>query len=202
MKAVLALIAIYVAAFVIATQGGSQNPVQASAPDTAASSKPIDPVKQTDLSSLLDFVGAKEQQQSAASESITQYRERLRASVPGASEDSTHQAFINAAVETYQKELDQQHALQQITGIYDRHFTDDEVRGLLQFFGSPLGQKFAAESPKIAREISAVQETAAANATRGALQTLKTQHPEFESAIAQSGEHNSPTPVVLRAQTR
>ena len=108
MKAVLALIAIYVAAFVIATQGGSQNPVQASSPDTAASSKPIDPVKQTDLSSLLEFVGAKEQQQNAASESISQYRERLRASVPGASEDSTHQAFINAAVETYQKELDQQ----------------------------------------------------------------------------------------------
>jgi uncharacterized protein len=202
MKAVLALIAIYVAAFVIATQGGSQNPVQASAPDTAASAKPIDPVKQTDLSSLLEFVGAKEQQQNAASESISQYRERLRASVPGASEDSTHQAFINAAVETYQKELDQQHALQQITGIYDRHFTDDEVRGLLQFFGSPLGQKFAAESPKIAREISAIQETAAANATRGALQTLKTQHPEFESAIAQNSEHNSPAPVVLRAQTR
>jgi Uncharacterized protein conserved in bacteria (DUF2059). len=201
MKAVLALIAIYVAAFVIATQGGSQNPVQASAPDTAASAKPIDPVKQTDLSSLLEFVGAKEQQQNAASESITQYRERLSASAPGASEDSTHQAFVNAAVETYQKELDQQHALQQITGIYDRHFTDDEVRGLLQFFGSPLGQKFAAESPKIAREISAVQEAAAANATRGALQTLKAQHPEFESAIAQNG-HNSPAPVVLRAQTR
>jgi len=62
MKAVLALIAIYVAAFIIATQGGSQNPVQASAPEAAitTASKSIDPAKDADLRALLQFVGAKD----------------------------------------------------------------------------------------------------------------------------------------------
>jgi hypothetical protein len=47
MKAAFALIVIYIAAFIIATQGGSQNPVQASASGTnvAAGSKSVDPEK-------------------------------------------------------------------------------------------------------------------------------------------------------------
>jgi uncharacterized protein len=202
MKAVLALIAIYVAAFVIATQGASQNPVQASAPESgsAVSSRAIDPAKEADLRTLLEFVGVKDQQQEAAGVATSQYRERLRASVPGAPNDSSRQALINAAVDTYQKKLDQQRALQQIAGIYDKHYTDEEVRGLLEFFGSPLGRKFTAESSRISAEISAVQEAAAANATRGALQALGAQHPEFESSIAVNTERIAP--VVLHGQTR
>ncbi len=90
MKAALALIVIYIAAFIIATQGGSQNPVQASASGTnvPAGSKSVDPEKEADLRSLLQYVGAKDQLQSVASESATQYREKLSASVKNVADDS------------------------------------------------------------------------------------------------------------------
>jgi len=61
---------------------------------------------------------------------------------------AARQAAISQAAETFQKNFDQQRALQQIANIYDKHFTDDEIKGLLDFFSSPLGQKFAAESTK------------------------------------------------------
>jgi uncharacterized protein len=204
MKAVLALIVIYVAAFIIATQGASQNPVQASAPEAGslASSKSIDPAKEADLRSLLEFVGAKDQVQDAASHPTAQYRERLLSSVPNVPNDSTRQAFINAAMERYQKKFDQQRAMQQIAGIYDKHYTDDEVRALLQFFASPLGQKFAAETPKIAKEILAVQDAVAANATRDSLQALEAQNPDIETSVALENDRKSQSAVTLQSQTK
>lgn len=185
MKAVLALIAIYVVAFIIATQGASQNPVQASAPDSeiAAAAKSIDPAKQADIRSLLEFVGAKDQLKVAATDSAAQYREKLLAGVAKQPGNPQRQALIAASSDSFQKNFDRQRALQQIAGIYDKHFSDDEVRGLLDFFSSPLGRKFAAESPKIAKEISTVQSAAAANAARDSLQELQPQDSDSENAV-------------------
>ncbi|HEY2353252.1 MAG TPA: DUF2059 domain-containing protein [Candidatus Acidoferrum sp.] len=208
MKAVLALIAIYVAAFIIATQGASQNPVQASTPltDISATSKSIDPVKAGDLRSLLEFVGAKEQLQAEANESAAQYREKLHASVPNASMDSLseaeRQALIATASATFQKNFNQQHAMQQIVDIYDKHYSEDEVRGLLDFFSSPLGQKFAAESPKIAREISAVQGAAVASATRESLQALQAQESVSEKSVVLNSDGKTQREITLQDQMK
>ncbi|MEQ1353257.1 MAG: DUF2059 domain-containing protein [Candidatus Acidiferrum sp.] len=197
MKAVLALIAIYVVAFIIATQGASQNPVQASAPDSdiPAASKSIDPAKQADIRSLLEFVGTKDQLQAAVSDSAAQYREKLLSSAAKLPDDSQRQALITGASANFQKNFDRQRALQQIAGIYDKHYSDDEVRGLLDFFSSPLGRKFAAESPKIAKEISAVQGAVAANAARESLQQVKSQDSVSDTAVA-AGNHTRPQATV------
>jgi len=177
MKAVLALIAIYVVAFIIATQGASQNPVQAFAADAdiSVSSKSIDPDKAADLSSLLEAMRAKDQVRAAANESSVQYREKLRATVPHGSNDAKSVSYVNVAADTFQKNFDQQRALSQIADIYNKHYSDDEIRGLLNFYSSPLGQKFAAESPKINKEIAVVQGAAASSATRESLEALKSQ---------------------------
>jgi uncharacterized protein len=195
MKAALGLIVIYIAAFVIATQGGSQNPVQASASGTAslATSKSIDPEKEADLRSLLQCVGAKEQLQSVANESAAQYREKLSASIKNVPDDSKRLQLVTVAWGSFQKNFDQQRALQQIAGIYDQHFTDDEIKGLVDFYSSPLGQKFAAESPKINKEIQAVQASATGSATRESLLTLKSQNGDADApSVAGSGAKTKP----------
>jgi uncharacterized protein len=197
MKAALALIVIYIAAFMVATQGGSQNPVQASASGTnnLATSKSMDPEKAADLHSLLQYVGAKEQLQSVASESAAQYGEKLSASVKKVSDDSKRQELITVASGSFQKNFDQQRALQQIAAIYDKHFTDDEIKGLLDFYSSPLGQKFATETPKINKEIQAVQVSATSNATRESLLTLKSQNGDVDTPGV-SGKHSNTKPEV------
>ena len=197
MKAVLALIAIYVVTFIIATQGPSQNPVQASAPDSdiPGASKSIDPGKQADIRSLLEFVGAKDQLLSAVSDSAAQYRDKLLSSAAKLPDDSQRQALITGASANFQKNFDRQRALQQIAGIYDKHYSDDEIRSLLDFFSSPLGRKFAAESPKIAKEISAVQGALAASAARESLQQLKSQNSGSDTSVA-VGNHTRPQAAV------
>src|SRR5713101_1619169 len=182
MKAVLALIVIYVGTFFLAIQGASQNPAQApsqndSPQNQSASVKAaIDPVKDADIRSLMELVGARDQMQDAVSNSTEQYKERLLATVPN---NDKGQAFVNAFAASYQKKFDVDQVTEQIVGIYDKHFTDEEIKGLLQFYGSPLGQKVAVEIPKIGRETQAATRAASAKAAQEALAEMKQQSPQM-----------------------
>jgi hypothetical protein len=191
MKAVLALVIIYVGTFFLAIQGASQNPVSAAPQSTAAQdqasaaqAKPIDPVKDADIRSLMELVGARDQVQDAVSNSSEQYREKLLATVPN---NDKGQAFVTSFIESYQKKFDVDQLTEQIVALYDKHYTDDEIKAMLQFYGSPVGQKVAAEMPKIACEIQAASRTTGAKAAKDALQALKAQNPE----IGQSARLNN-----------
>jgi len=182
MKAVLALVLIYVGTFFLAIQGASQNPAQAStqaasAQDTGqGQAKPIDAAKNADIRSLLELVGARDLVQEGVENATEQFRQNLLETVPN---NDKGQAFVNAFVTSYQKNLDVNQVTSQLAGIYDKHFTDDEIKGLLQFYGSPLGQKVASEMPKISREIQAASRSASNRAARETFQALKAQNPEI-----------------------
>ena len=183
MKAVLALVILYIVTFFLVIQGASQNPVQAS-PENAAGpqgnsstalSHSIDATKQTDIRSLMELIGARDQVQDGASNAIEQSREKLLATVPN---NDKGQGFVNAFAANYQKKFDVDQVTEQLVSVYDKHFTEDEIKGLLQFYGSPLGQKVAAEMPKIGREIQSATRAASNKAAKEALAELKQQNPE------------------------
>jgi uncharacterized protein len=183
MKAVLALVIIYVGTFFLAIQGASQNPVSAAPQSTAvqdqastAQAKPIDPAKDADIRSLMELVGAHDQVQDAVSNFGEQYREKLLATVPN---NDKGQAFVTSFIESYQKKFDVDQLTEQLVVIYDKHYTDDEIKTLLQFYGSPVGQKVAAETPKINREIQAASRATGSKAAKEALQALRAQNPEI-----------------------
>jgi hypothetical protein len=185
MKAVLALVIIYVGTFFLVIQGASQNSVQA-APQAAApvqnnaappqANSSIDPAKEADIRSLMELVGARDLVQDGANNAIEQSREKLLASVPN---NDNGQAFVNAFAASYQKKFDVDQVTDQLVAIYDQHFTDDEIKGLLQFYGSPLGQKVATEMPKIGRETQAAVRAASAKAAKESLAEVKQQNPEI-----------------------
>lgn len=191
MKAVLALVVIYVGTFFLAIQGASQNPVSAAPQNAAAQdqssspqAKPIDPVKDADIRSLMELIGARDQVQDAVNNSSEQYREKLLATVPN---NDKGQAFVTSFVESYQKKFDVDQMTEQIVALYDKHYTDDEIKTMLQFYGSPVGQKVAAETPKILREIQTASRTTGAKAAKEALEALKAENP----GIGQSARLNN-----------
>jgi hypothetical protein len=185
MKAVLALVIIYVGTFFLVIQGATQNAVQAApqgagpAQNSAASpqaNSSIDPGKEADIRSLMELVGAHDLVQDGENNAIEQSREKLLASLPN---NDKGQAFVNAFAASYQKKFDVDQVTEQLVAIYDKHYTDDEIKGLLQFYGSPLGQKVAAEMPKIGRETQAAVRAASAKAAKESLAEVKQQNPEL-----------------------
>jgi hypothetical protein len=174
MKAALALILIYIGTFLVAIQSSPSSPVEASAQSAASKPAAIEPAKEADIRSLLELVGARDLVQDSVNASAEQYREKLIASVP-ASEKG--QAFANDVINIYEKKFDVDRFNEQLVAVYDKHYTADEIKGLLQFYGSPLGQKVAAEAPKISREIQEVTRVTAAKAVREATGQAKLDNP-------------------------
>src|ERR1700741_1742484 len=151
MKALLVLVAIYVGIFLVAIQGSSQSqtdsPAQASA--AAPQKSQMDHAKEADIRSLMELVGARDAEQDATTRATEQFRENLVSSIP---DSQRGQQFVNAFVADYQKKFNPDDVTNRMVEIYGKHFTAEDIKGLLQFYGSPLGQKFAAEMPKIMAE--------------------------------------------------
>jgi hypothetical protein len=180
MKAVLALILIYIGTFLVAIQGGSLAEVQA-APQASSVLQSgelavgaIDPAKEVDIRALLELVGAHDQVQDSMTRASEQYREKLLETVPN---NQQGQNFVNTVISTYEKKFDVAAVTEQLISVYDKHYSDDEIKGLLQFYGSPLGQKVAAESPKIGREIQESIRISSGKAAKEALQEAKQENP-------------------------
>lgn len=175
MKAVLALVIIYVAMFFLAIQGASQNSAPA-APQSGAgqTGRSIDLAKEADIRSLMELVGARDALQDFAAHGADQMRENLLTSVPASDRG---QQFVNAFIEGYKAKFNADDATAQLVAIYDQHFTQDEIKGLLQFYGSPLGQKFAAEMPKINTEMQAANRAFSTRIAKDVLQDLRKQYP-------------------------
>ena len=200
MKAAIALILLYVGTFLVAIQGGSSTAVQAASQSAAAkpNSSPaasIDPAKDADIRALLELIGVRDQFQESVNLIADQYREKLLATVPN---NPKGQAFINNVITGYQKNFDVDQVTEEMVAAYDKHYTDDEIKGLLQFYGSPLGQKVAAEGPKINREIQEATRAAAFKAVKDALQAAKEQDP----VTGQNARLYNPPPRRWQAQRR
>jgi hypothetical protein len=176
MKAVLALIIIYVAMFFLAIQGASQNSAAQAASQGSAgqAGHSVDPAKEADIRSLMELVGARDALQDFAAHGADQMRENLLASVPA---NDRGQQFVNAFIDGYKAKFNPDDATAHLVTIYDQHFTQDEIKGLLQFYGSPLGQKFAAEMPKINVEMQAANRAFSMRIAKDVLQDLRKQYP-------------------------
>lgn len=176
MKAVLALIVIYVGTFLVAIQGASTSPVEASQQTVAQNGqgKAIDPAKEADIRSLLELTGAKDAIQDAAVAAADQYRQKV---METATNGDRAQAFANAYFGDFQRRFDANAVSEQLVGIYDKHFSDEEIKALLEFYGSPLGQKVAAAMPQISREVQGAMRNAGNQAARQAWQDLRAEYP-------------------------
>lgn len=179
MKAVFALLIIYVGAFLVAIQGSSPSTAQAAAQANSANKQSgvapgIDPQKEADIRALLELVGAHDQIEDSMRNTAEQYREKLLLSVQN---NDQGQAFVNSVITQYEKNFNVDQVANRLVALYDKHYTEDEIKALLQFYGSPLGQKVAAEGPKIAREIQDTTRATAGQAVKDALAQVKQENP-------------------------
>src|SRR5262249_36767000 len=98
MKAILALIVLYVATFLVIIQSASQSNAQAqqknaASQNGASQAGAIDPEKEADIRSLMELVGARDLVQDSVNNSTEQCREKLLSTVPN---NEKGQAFVSA----------------------------------------------------------------------------------------------------------
>jgi uncharacterized protein len=161
----LALSAASLAVFAVA--GGlhaqEQGQPPAAASDHAAPAPAVDPAKRADILHLLDLMGMKT--------AIARMGPTLMAQMEQFSHDDTSSAqgqrLMQDTMARMQARIDSGAFEDLYVTIYDKYFTADDIRQLIQFYESPIGRKFVDKQADITNDVFAesiqwIQENAAA----------------------------------------
>ncbi len=167
---------------------GQAAPPQSSAPavgqtrpaiDLPAQS-PIDPAKEADIRHLLEVTGAR----SLASQTMANMENSIKPMMTNALPPGEYRAkLIDLFFTKFQAKLDTQHLVDLAVPIYDRYLSDDDIKGLTQFYQTPLGQKTLTVLPKLLGECQEAGRKWGSGVGRQAMLEVLAEHPELEKAM-------------------
>jgi uncharacterized protein len=158
-------------------QPNAPRPKMESQGATAAESpRKVSPTKEANIRQLMEITGAKNLGDQMMKAGIDQFRASVTESQP---DNPRAKQFVEAFVVGFQKHFDVSSLSNKVVPIYDKYLSEEDVKDLVAYYQSPLGQRMLKALPEIARES---QEAGFAMGEKAAQQTfedLKADYPEF-----------------------
>ena len=84
--------------------------------------------------------------------------------------------------------MNMQELVDMLIPIYDKYFSAEEVKGLVKFYETPLGQKSISALPKMMVELQEVGRNWGENLGRQSMQEVLAEHPDLAQALQTAGE--------------
>ena len=160
---------------------------QAAAQDAAPAQNPVDPVKAADIQRLLEVVGTKSLMQQTMTAMEASIRPNLEKSLPPGEYRSK---LIDLFFERFNSQLKIQDLLDMATAAYDKYLSDDDVKGLIQFYQTPLGQKTLAVLPKLTLELQTEAMQKGEQLGRHSMIEVLSEHPDLAKALQDAAQGN------------
>jgi len=157
----------------------------------------IDPAKKAAIERLLEVTGAKTLAKQAMDGMMTSMSSLLRMNFQQmCAGDAKCNQFGELVTAKLQQKVDGSvDALMTILiPIYDRHYSKEDIEGLIQFYQSPLGQKLAKNLPEIARESQQAGSQLGQNLGRESVQEVLQEHPDLRPDAAAPPTGKTPPP--------
>jgi len=172
----------------------------AAAQEPVASSGPskIDPSKEADIRRLLDVMGTAK----LATQEMDMTEENMK---PFLSKSFPPGEYREKLIDLFLTKLHSKIGAQQIVDlmvpIYDKYFTDEEIKRLIQFYESPLGQKMASVQPELVSESREAGKKWAGIWAQESMRDVLLEHPDLAAALktaqlANRAAVSSPMPPV------
>jgi hypothetical protein len=146
---------------------------------STASSSGVDPQKVARIRELMELTGAKNLGQELIQAGMDQFRSSVQDSQP---DNPRAKQFVDAFVARFQKHFDPNSLNDRIIPIYDKYLTDDDLKGLIAYYHSPLGQRMLKSLPELTRESQAAGFAMGQKAAQETMEELKAEFPEFTGA--------------------
>jgi uncharacterized protein len=164
-----------------------QTPPQQSTPTSSSNSasavqSKIDPVKEADIHRLLDLSGTK-----AAMAQILEGMEKnirpmmMNSLPPGDYRTSLVDLFFEKFQAHSKTEI--QHLLDSAVPLYDKYFSDEDIKGLIQFYQTPLGVKALSVLPKLSVEMQGEGMKLGEKLGRQSMLEVLMEHPELKKLM-------------------
>jgi len=161
----------------------------AAASPTAPAAAPIDPAKAADIQRLIEVAGMKDLMAQTMDSMEANIRPNLEGSLPPGEYRSR---LIDLFFEKFRAKLTIQDFLDMAAAAYDKYLTDDDIKGLIQFYQTPLGQKTLTILPKLTVELQSEGMKKGEEAGRDAMNEVLTEHPDLAKALQDAAQGNVP----------
>ena len=157
----------------------------------AASSAPrsLDSGKEADIRKLMDLTGANSLGEQLMSAGMEQFRASVLDSQP---DNPRAKQFVDAFEAGFQKHFDARSLNETEIPIYDKFLTAEDLKGLLEYYSSPLGRRMLKILPEIAQESQAVGFSLGQKAAQQTMEDLKADYPEFVNSPTEEDKRRAP----------
>ncbi len=139
----------------------------------------IDPAKQADILRFMQLTGGDEVRLGITRQVERQVRSNLETALPPG---EYRAKLIDLFVADYGTRLTNEVVLPALESIYDKGFSEEELKQLIAFYESPLGKKASSVLGQIDAQISAMHKQSEALAEK-CMQQVLDQHPDLAEAL-------------------
>ncbi len=143
----------------------------------AAPQQKIDPAKEADIRRLLEVTGAKKLTEQSMSIIMEQIKPALQRQLPPT---ERAQAIMDAFLRKFQAKFNYQAISEEIIPVYDKYLSAEDIKGLIRFYESPLGQRAVQALPQIAQESQMAGYQLGQKIAREVLVELREEYPELK----------------------
>jgi uncharacterized protein len=157
----------------------SKAATQARGKTASQPSSSVDPQKEARIRELMDLTGAKNLGQQLIDAGMEQFRSSVQDSQPN---NPRAKQFVDAFVSGFHKHFDVNTLNERVIPIYDKYLTAEDLKGLLDYYRSPLGQRMLKTLPELTRESQAAGFALGQKAAQETMEDLKKDFPEFTGA--------------------
>ena len=157
---------------------------QAAPATPTASVTTIDPVKEAEIRQLLALTGASSLANQAMDNMEKSMRPLMTSSLPAG---EYREQLVNLFFQKFHEKRESTKLLDLIVPIYDKYYTDQDLKGLIALYQTPLGQKMLTVLPKIMAESQAVGGQWGQQLGRECMMEVLAEHPDLRKSLQEAG---------------
>ncbi|HKV04139.1 MAG TPA: DUF2059 domain-containing protein [Candidatus Acidoferrales bacterium] len=158
-----------------------QAPPKTDSPAVPAAPANIDPVKAADIQRLIELAGLKK----GMSETMALMEANIRPTMLKALPPGDYrEKLIDLFFERFHSKISVQQLLDAAAAAYDKYLSDEDIKGLIQFYQTPLGQKTLTILPKLTAELQAEGMRIGQQAGQESMAEVLAEHPEIAKAMS------------------
>lgn len=143
----------------------------------AAPQQQVDPAKAADIRRLLELTGTKRLMEQMMNTASDQLKSSFAKALP---QNERSQKIVESFLQKFHARFNSEMLAEQVIPIYDKHLSAEDIKGLIQFYESPLGQRMVAALPQIARESQSAGYQLGQKVARQVLQEMQEEYPELK----------------------
>lgn len=162
------------------------------APDSGvapAAQAKIDPAKEADIRRLLEVTGTTTLMQQVMDNMQKSLKPVLTNSFPPG---EYREQLVDLFFEKFRSKLNTKRLVDLAVVRYDEQFSDEDIKALISFYQTPLGQKAVSALPKLTVELQQDGQALGQQMGRESMIEVLAEHPELAKALQNAGQGTTP----------